>query len=53
MAHAVETMAYAGEVPWHTLGTKVDGDLAPAEVMKEAGLDWNVVAVPAYADFNG
>ena len=53
MAHAVETMAYAGEVPWHTLGTKVEGDLAPVEFMKEAGLDWNVVSVPAYADFNG
>ena len=29
MAHNVETMAYAGEVPWHGLGTKVIDDLTP------------------------
>ena len=53
MAHAVETMAYAGQVPWHGLGTKVEGDLTPQEFMKEAGLDWEVVSVPAYANYKG
>ena len=27
MAHNVETMAYAGQVPWHGLGKKVPPDL--------------------------
>ena len=38
MAHQVETMAYAGQVPWHGLGVKVSDDLTPAEIQKEAGL---------------
>lgn len=42
MAHMVETMAYAGEVPWHGLGVQVDGNLTPEEMLKEAGLDWTV-----------
>ena len=29
MAHMVETMAYAGEVPWHGLGVEVPYDLTP------------------------
>ena len=32
MAHAVETMAYAGEVPWHGLGKQVLPDLTPEPV---------------------
>ena len=32
MAHMVETMAYAGQVPWHGLGNKVDGNLTPEEM---------------------
>ena len=47
MAHKVETMAYAGEVPWHGLGTKVEDNLTPAEMMKAAGLDWTVSKRPA------
>ena len=42
MAHMVETMAYAGEVPWHGLGVQVDGNLTPEEMLKEADLDWTV-----------
>jgi phage/plasmid-like protein (TIGR03299 family) len=42
MAAAVETMAYAGEVPWHGLGVKVDGNLTPEEMLVQAGLDWSV-----------
>jgi phage/plasmid-like protein (TIGR03299 family) len=38
----VETMAYAGEVPWHGLGTKVPADLGPLQMMQQAGCDWTV-----------
>ena len=42
MSHAVETMAYAGQVPWHGLGKKVLPDLTPSQMLVEAGLDWEV-----------
>ena len=38
MAHLVETMAYAGEVPWHGLGVAVSNDLSPNQMMEKAGL---------------
>tara|TARA_R110000787_G_scaffold196152_3_gene307438 strand:- start:14233 stop:15210 length:978 start_codon:yes stop_codon:yes gene_type:complete len=46
MSAAVETMAYAGETPWHGLGKKVSDALTPDEMLKEAGLDWEVRRVP-------
>ena len=49
----VETMAYAGELPWHGLGTKVSNDISVDDMMVEAGLDWNVVKVPAFASHDG
>ena len=42
MAHQVETMAYAGEVPWHGLGVPVSDDLTPQQIQTKAGLDWSV-----------
>ena len=45
--HAVETMAFHGDVPWHGLGTQVD-DAATRDVglfMSAAGLDWEVEKV--------
>ena len=48
MAHQIETMAYANEVPWHKLGTQVSDDLTPAEMQKAAKLDWTVSKRPAY-----
>lgn len=53
MAHLVETMAYAGEVPWHGLGTKVPADLSPDQFLVKAGLDWEVSKVPAFAEIGG
>ncbi len=53
MAHMVETMAYAGETPWHGLGVQVPSDLAPAQMLEKAGLDWTVQKVPAFADIGG
>ena len=51
MAHMVETMAYAGEVPWHGLGVQVNPNLSPKEMMKEANVDWTVEKRPLY--YNG
>ncbi len=48
MAHMVETMAYAGQVPWHGLGNKVDGNLTPEEMLIAAKLDWTVSKRPFY-----
>jgi phage/plasmid-like protein (TIGR03299 family) len=53
MAHLVETMAYAGETPWHGLGVHVEDDLTVEEMIKAAGLGWGVVKSPMYYDVNG
>lgn len=53
MAHQVETMAYAGEVPWHGLGVKVSNDLTPAQMMDKAGLNWQVEEVESFVNWNG
>lgn len=59
MAHEIEMvngkaqMAYAGDVPWHGLGTKVPSDLTPAQMLETAGLDWTVSKVPAFAHVGG
>jgi hypothetical protein len=53
MAHMVETMAWSGEVPWHGLGKKVLPDLTPEQMLYEAGLDWTVEKIPAFAEVNG
>jgi len=47
MAHMVETMAYAGETPWHGLGVRV-ADLSPEDMKKAAGLDWQVEKTDVY-----
>jgi len=53
MAHQVETMAYAGQVPWHGLGVKVSNDLTPAQMLEKAGLNWNVREVESFVEFDG
>jgi phage/plasmid-like protein (TIGR03299 family) len=53
MTAAVETMAYAGEVPWHKLGKKVPADLSPEQMAIAAGVDWTVSKVPAFANIAG
>ena len=42
MSHEIETMAYAGEVPWHGLGEEVSNEMSPTEMMAAAGVDWEV-----------
>lgn len=61
MAHELEVingeaqMAYRKSqgLPWHGLGTPVDDEMTPQEMMKAAGLDWEVSKVPTYIDYNG
>ena len=48
MAHEVETMAYAGQVPWHGLGVPVSNDLTPVQMMDKAGLNWRVDEIDCY-----
>jgi phage/plasmid-like protein (TIGR03299 family) len=48
MAHEVETMAYAGQVPWHGLGTKVSNDLSVDQMLVAAGIDWEVEKTPLF-----
>jgi len=54
MAHELEVvngqakMAYAGDVPWHGLGTQVSDTIDSDGMMKAAGLDWSVSKQPMY-----
>ena len=59
MSHEIEfvdgeaAFAYAGDRPWHGLGTQVSNDLTPNQIMRKAGLDWTVHEVESYVDFEG
>lgn len=53
MAHQVETMAYAGEVPWHGLGNKIKERSSIDTMVKAAGLDWEVEQHDCYTTVNG
>jgi phage/plasmid-like protein (TIGR03299 family) len=53
MAHMIETMAYAGETPWHGLGVKVPADLSPRQMMEKAGLDWTVDKYASFVEVDG
>jgi len=46
MSHEVETMAYAGELPWHGLGARVDEDVSVKKMLEAAGLNWRVSKLP-------
>jgi phage/plasmid-like protein (TIGR03299 family) len=49
MAHEVETMMYAGERPWHGLGTHVgDREVTSEQAIVAAGLDWSVSKQPLF-----
>lgn len=53
MAHKVETMAFAGDVPWHGLGFPVKDTLTPDQMMRAAKCDWTVSKKPIKFANNG
>ncbi len=53
LVNGVAQMAYAGQTPWHGLGKQVPSDLTPEQMLKAAGLDWNVYTAPVYAEVAG
>jgi len=44
----VETLAYAGEVPWHQKGRPLSGRTTATDMLDQAGLNWTVVARPVH-----
>ena len=52
MAANVETMFSVREKPWHGLGKIVMAAPISKDALRLAGLDWNVVQEPIYAEFN-
>lgn len=50
MPHAVETMFYVREVPWHGLGRRVLDAPRSEEALRLAGLDWLVEQRPVYVE---
>lgn len=43
----VQSMAYVGDVPWHGLGKRVIKGVHTEEMIRQAGLDWEVEKRPA------
>jgi phage/plasmid-like protein (TIGR03299 family) len=48
MAHEVETMAFAGELPWHGLGNRVNPNTSIEDMLVASGLNWQVDKLPLY-----
>lgn len=48
-----EMFSGQNQTPWHGLGTVVAGLLNSADALKAAGLDWNVVSHPVFAQNGG
>jgi phage/plasmid-like protein (TIGR03299 family) len=50
MSDMVEALAYAGDVPWHSKGTRLASRLGAQGMLQCAGLDWRVERRPVYVE---
>lgn len=48
MAHEIESIAFANEVPWHGLGVRVDSSVSIDDMLVAADLAWNVELRPLF-----
>lgn len=46
MSHLIESMAYAGQAPWHTLGNALPAKQSIDTWAKAAGMDWRIRETP-------
>lgn len=46
MSSLIQTMAYAGEAPWHGIGNKIEGERDLDIWRKKAGMDWAILEAP-------
>lgn len=52
MVANVETMAYAGETPWHGIGKSISNDLTPLQMQEASGANFEVLKEPEYITYN-
>jgi phage/plasmid-like protein (TIGR03299 family) len=52
MSHEVEKMIFAGQTPWHGLGTPITEDMSFEKAFDESGLNFTVVKEPLYRNVN-
>lgn len=48
MSHAIESMAYTNEVPWHGIGEHIGDAPTVDKMLKAASLDWSVDKQPLF-----
>ncbi|MES2280957.1 MAG: DUF932 domain-containing protein [Pseudomonadota bacterium] len=46
MSHAIATLAYTGETPWHTLGHKLPAKQPISVWAERAGMNWQICETP-------
>ncbi len=50
--HAIESMFYVGETPWHGLGKPLNEPPTIKEALVQSGLNWSVNKIPTYFEVN-
>ena len=53
MAHMIDSLSYSGDVPWHGLGRKLPANVTGEDMIRFAGLDWEVIPRPLAAQMPG